>query len=91
MGFQPEIFDRIGTAKFQRNQVIDFVITTFMRCDAVFSVNFAFHVRRNVTHLFGVSTYAQILHRDFECVSRRQIRIGFVRVSSKRQAKSPLP
>jgi hypothetical protein len=27
-------------------------------------------------HLFGVAMYTEILHRNFERVSRRQIRIG---------------
>jgi hypothetical protein len=47
-----------------------------MRCDAVFPVDFAFHFRRNVTHLSAVSGYTDILHRNVECVPRRQPRIG---------------
>jgi hypothetical protein len=34
--------------------------------DVVFLVNFALHFRLNVTHLFGVSLYAEILNRNFE-------------------------
>jgi hypothetical protein len=56
--------------------MIDFVITGAVRCDAILLVNFPLHFRRNVTHLFGVSTNAEILNRDLECVSRRQLRIG---------------
>src|SRR5260370_13420128 len=56
--------------------MIDFVITGAVRCDAILLVNFPLHFRRNVTHLFGVSTNTEILNRDLECVSRRQLRIG---------------
>jgi hypothetical protein len=56
--------------------MITFVITAFMRCDAVFPVNFPLHFRRNVTHLFGVSGYTEILNRDIEHAAGGQIRIG---------------
>jgi hypothetical protein len=40
VGLRPEIFDRIGTAEFEWNQVINLVIVGAVRCDAVvFSVD----------------------------------------------------
>ena len=56
--------------------MINLVIAGTGRYDAVLPVNFEFHFRRNVTHLFGVSGYTEILHRNFECISRRQLGIG---------------
>ena len=56
--------------------MINLVIAGTVRYDAVLPVNFEFHFRRNVTHLFGVSGYTEILNRDSECVFRRQLRIG---------------
>ena len=56
--------------------MINLVIAGIVRCDAVLRINFPFHFRRNVAHLFGVSGYTEILHRDCERVSRRQLRIG---------------
>jgi hypothetical protein len=47
-----------------------------MRCDAVFPVDFAFHFRRNVTHLSAVSGYTDILHRDVERAAGGEIRVG---------------
>jgi hypothetical protein len=76
VGFRPEIFVRVGVAEFKRNEMINFVIAPTMRCDAVLLVNFPLHFRRNVPHLLGVSGYTEILHRDSECISRRQLRIG---------------
>ena len=40
------------------------------------SKSFAFHFRRNVTHLFGVSGDADILSRDIERAAGSQIRSG---------------
>jgi hypothetical protein len=52
------------------------VIAGTVQCDALLLVNFPLHFRRNVPHLFGVAGYAEILNRDCERVSRRQLRIG---------------
>src|SRR5271165_3924326 len=57
--------------------MIDLVIAGVVRCDAVFRVNFALHFRRNVTHLSAVSGYTDILHRNVECIPRRQLRVRF--------------
>jgi hypothetical protein len=58
------------------NQMIDFGVAVFMKRDAVLAVDFSFHFCRNLTHLFTVSGYTEILHRNFECVSGRELRIG---------------
>jgi hypothetical protein len=48
--------------------MINLVIAGAVQGDAVFSVNLAFHFRRNVTHLSAVFGYADILHRNVECI-----------------------
>ena len=54
--------------------MIDLVIAgTF---EAVLLVNLSLHFRWNVTHLFGVAGYTEILHRDRAGVTRRQLWIG---------------
>jgi hypothetical protein len=72
---RPEIFDRIGTAEFEWNRVIDLVVAGIVRCDPVLFINFSLHFRRNVPDLFGGAGYAEILNRDCKRVSRRQRRI----------------
>jgi hypothetical protein len=69
VGLRPEIFDRIGATEFERNQVIDLVIAGTVRRDAIFPVNFAFHFCRNVTHLFSVSGYTEIMNCDLPRMS----------------------
>jgi hypothetical protein len=75
-GLRPEIFDRIGTAEFEWNQVINLVIAGAVRCDAVFAVNLALHFRRYIAHFSGVSGSADILSCDIERAAGGQIRIG---------------
>jgi len=55
--------------------MIDLVIAG-TACDTIFPVNLPFHFRWNVPHLFGVSGYTEILNRDCERVSGRQLWIG---------------
>jgi hypothetical protein len=45
--------------EFEWNQVINLVIAGAVRGDAVFSVNFAFHFRRNVTYFLVLSTHTE--------------------------------
>jgi hypothetical protein len=66
----------VSAAYGKGNQMIDFVVAVFMKRDAVLAVDFSFHFCRNLTHLFTVSGYTDILHRNFECVSGRELRIG---------------
>src|SRR5271166_6380173 len=76
MGVRPEIFDRIGPAEFEWNQVINLVITGAVRGDAVFAVNLPLHFRRYIAHLLRVSGRADILSCDIERAAGGQIRIG---------------
>src|ERR1700730_10353532 len=75
-GIRPEIFDRIGTAEFEWNQVINLVIAGAVRCDAVFAVNLPLHFPRYIAHFSGVSGRADILSCDIERAAGGQIRIG---------------
>jgi hypothetical protein len=54
MRFQLEIFDRIEAAELKWNHMIDFVVAGTVGCDSVLPVDFAFHLRRNVSRTFLV-------------------------------------
>src|SRR5580704_8025693 len=76
MGLRPEIFDRIGPAEFQWNQVINLVIAGAVRYDAVFAVNLALHFRRYISHFSGVSMGANILSCNVKRVAGSHVRVG---------------
>ena len=48
----------------------------FVQCDSVFPVDLPFRFRRDVTHLFGVSSYAEILPRYINASRGVSFRIG---------------
>ena len=75
MRLRSEIFDRIGPAEFQWNQVIDLVIAGAVRGYAIFAVNLPLHFLRNVAHFLRVSSRADILCCDIERAAGGQIRI----------------
>ena len=51
--------------------MIDFVVASAVRSDAVFAINLTSDFLRNIAHLFRVSRYTEILRCDVECVAWR--------------------
>lgn len=72
---RPKILDRVGAAKFQGNQVINFELAGGSRRDAVLGVHLLFHALRDVANLLRISRHDDVFTGHWQHGTGRQFRI----------------
>ena len=67
VGLGPEVLDRIASAEFQGDEVIDLVFPRRASGDAVFGVDLVFHRLRDVTNFLRIARREDVFFCHVQC------------------------